>query len=110
MGKNSNVHYTEKHYAEGDGKGDKIFNPQTIVYLEEGASIQMDTTQIRGVDSTKRDTKIYGKAAARWWSPSASDPRRPDGRKRHGDRFWMARTPGPGDLPRPWPRTPPTRW
>ena len=33
-------------------------NPQTIVYLDEGASIQMDTTQIRGVDSTKRYTKI----------------------------------------------------
>ncbi len=64
VGKNSHVHYTEKHYAEGDGKGDKIFNPQTIVYLEEGASIQMDTTQIRGVDSTKRYTKIIcGKGA-----------------------------------------------
>ena len=33
-------------------------NPQTIVYLEEGASIQMDTVQIRGIDSTKRYTKI----------------------------------------------------
>ena len=33
-------------------------NPQTVVYLAEGASIQMDTTQIRGIDSTKRDTKI----------------------------------------------------
>lgn len=64
VGKNSHVHYTEKHYGEGDGKGDKIFNPQTIVYLEEGASIQMDTTQIRGVDSTKRYTKIIcGKGA-----------------------------------------------
>ena len=58
VGKNAHVHYTEKHYAEGDGKGGKIFNPRTVVYLEEGASIQMDTTQIRGVDSTKRDTKI----------------------------------------------------
>ena len=64
VGKNSHVHYTEKHYGEGDGKGDKIFNPQTVVYLEEGASIQMDTTQIRGVDSTKRYTKIIcGKGA-----------------------------------------------
>ena len=58
VGRNSHVHYSEKHYAEGDGKGEKIFNPQTIVYLEEGASIQMDTVQIRGVDSTKRDTRI----------------------------------------------------
>ena len=58
VGKNSHVHYTEKHYGEGDGKGGKIMNPSTIVYLEEGASIQMDTTQIRGIDSTKRYTKI----------------------------------------------------
>ena len=58
VGKNSKVHYSEKHYAEGDGKGSKIFNPRTVVYLEEGASIQMDTVQIRGVDSTKRDTRI----------------------------------------------------
>ena len=58
VGKNSKVHYSEKHYGEGDGKGGKVFNPRTVVYLEEGASIQMDTVQIRGVDSTKRDTKI----------------------------------------------------
>ena len=58
VGKNSHVHYSEKHYAEGDGRGEKIMNPQTIVYLEEGASIQMDTVQIRGVDSTKRYTRV----------------------------------------------------
>ena len=58
VGKNSHVHYTEKHYGEGDGKGGRIMNPQTIVYLEEGASIQMDTMQIRGIDCTKRYTKI----------------------------------------------------
>ena len=58
IGKNSHVRYSEKHYGEGDGKGGKIMNPQTIVYLEEGASIHMETTQIRGIDSTKRYTKI----------------------------------------------------
>ena len=58
VGKNSHVHYTEKHYGEGDGKGDKIFNPQTIVYLEEGASIELETVQIKGVDSTKRYTRV----------------------------------------------------
>ena len=58
VGKNSRIKYTEKHYGDGDGKGGKIMNPQTVVYLEEGAVIQMDTTQIRGIDSTKRDTKI----------------------------------------------------
>jgi len=64
VGKNSHVHYSEKHYGEGDGKGGKIMNPQTVVYLEEGSSIQMDTTQIRGIDSTKRYTKIVCGAGA----------------------------------------------
>ena len=58
VGKNAKVRYYEKHYGEGEGTGKRIFNPQTIAYLEEGASIHMETTQIRGVDSTKRYTKI----------------------------------------------------
>ncbi|MBP1736496.1 MAG: transporter permease [Oscillospiraceae bacterium] len=58
VGKNAKVRYSEKHYGEGEGTGERIMNPQTIVYLEEGASIQMDTTQIRGVDSTARYTKV----------------------------------------------------
>ena len=55
VGKNAKVRYYEKHYGEGEGTGKRIFNPQTIAYLEEGASIHME---IRGVDSTKRYTKI----------------------------------------------------
>ena len=58
VGKNSKVKYTEKHYGGGDGRGGKIMNPETVVYLDEGAFLQMESTQIRGVDSTKRDTKI----------------------------------------------------
>ncbi len=58
VGKNAKVRYYEKHYGEGEGTGKRIFNPQTVVYLEEGASIDMETTQIRGVDDTKRYTKI----------------------------------------------------
>ena len=58
VGKHSRVRYTEKHYGEGSGDGERIMNPQTIVYLDEGASINMESTQIRGVDSTKRETKI----------------------------------------------------
>ena len=58
VGKNSKVRYVERHYGQGEGTGQRIMNPRTEVYLAEGASIQMETTQIRGVDSTKRYTKI----------------------------------------------------
>lgn len=61
VGENSKVHYVEKHYGEGEGTGERIMNPGTVVYLEKGASIQLDTTQIRGVDSTKRYTKVVVK-------------------------------------------------
>ena len=64
MGENSKVHYVEKHYGEGEGTGERIMNPQTIVYLEKGASIQLDTTQLRGVDSTRRYTKVVVKEDA----------------------------------------------
>ncbi len=58
VGKNSQVRYTERHYGQGDGSGQRVMNPRTEVYLDEGASIQIEMTQIRGVDSTKRYTKI----------------------------------------------------
>ena len=61
VGENSKVQYVEKHYGEGEGTGERIMNPGTVVYLEKGASIQLDTTQIRGVDSTKRYTKVVVK-------------------------------------------------
>ena len=56
VGKNAKVKYIEKHYGEGEG-GKRILNPQTILYLEEGASVTLETSQIRGVDDTKRYTK-----------------------------------------------------
>lgn len=64
IGKNARVHYIEKHYGEGSGSGKRILNPQTIVYLDEGATIIMDTSQIGGVDDTKRYTKIEARGAA----------------------------------------------
>ena len=60
IGKNSRVRYAEKHYGENDPgqTGQNVMNPQTIVYLGENSTIQMDTVQIRGIDSTKRFTKF----------------------------------------------------
>ncbi|MBR2904212.1 MAG: SufD family Fe-S cluster assembly protein [Clostridia bacterium] len=64
VGKNAKVKYIEKHYGAGDGMGKNVMNPQTVVYLDEGASMEMESTQIKGVDSTKRLTKAYLKAGA----------------------------------------------
>lgn len=64
IGKNSHVRYVEKHYGEGEGTGARILNPQTILYLEEGASVELETVQIRGVDSAKRYTRVELEAGA----------------------------------------------
>ena len=55
-GKNSHVKYVENHYGEGKGTGDRILNPVTNVYMEDGSSCEMELTQLRGVTSTVRDT------------------------------------------------------
>ena len=57
IGKNAQVTYSEVHYGDGEGEGKRILNPQTILYLEEGARVTLESTQIRGVDDTKRYTK-----------------------------------------------------
>ena len=57
VGKCAKVKYVEKHYGEGDGNGKNVMNPHTVVYLAEGAYMEMETTQIKGVDSTKRKTE-----------------------------------------------------
>ena len=64
VGKHSHVKYTEKHYGEGSGDGERILNPQTIIYLEEGASVELETVQIKGVDSAKRYTRVECAAGA----------------------------------------------
>jgi len=56
IGKNSHVKYVEKHYGSGDGKGEKIMNPETVVQVGENSFMEMETVQIRGVDSTNRIT------------------------------------------------------
>ena len=56
LDRNARLKYVEKHYADGDGKGGKIMNPTTHIELGEGAYMEMDTTQIKGIDSTERVT------------------------------------------------------
>lgn len=56
IGKNSHVKYVEKHYGSGDGNGQRIMNPETVVKLGANSFMEMETVQIKGVDSTKRTT------------------------------------------------------
>ena len=56
VGKNAKVKYLEKHYGDGDGTGERVLNPTTVIEIDEGGYLEMDTAQIKGVDSTFRKT------------------------------------------------------
>ncbi len=56
LAKNARVRYVEKHYGEGEGSGKRFMNPTTVVHLDEGAHLEMETTQIGGIDDTTRKT------------------------------------------------------
>lgn len=65
VGKNSKVKYVEKHYGSGNGEGKRILNPVTEVYMEENSVMEMEMEQIKGVDSTERNTIAELKANAK---------------------------------------------
>ena len=65
IGKNAHVKYVEKHYGSGDGSGERIMNPVTEISLDEDSFMEMETVQIRGVDSTKRENRAHLKAGAK---------------------------------------------
>lgn len=57
VGKNARVKYIERHYGDGDGTGGRNMNPTTVVNVDEGGYIEMETTQIKGIDNTNRVTR-----------------------------------------------------
>lgn len=65
IGKNAKVKYIEKHYGEGDGSGARVLNPVTVVEQGENSTCEMEMVQIKGVDSTIRDTKASLAAGAK---------------------------------------------
>ena len=65
VGKGAHVKYVEKHYGQGEGAGARILNPVTEVTMEENSSMEMEMVQIRGVDSTNRQTRAELAAGAR---------------------------------------------
>jgi Fe-S cluster assembly scaffold protein SufB len=64
ISKNAKVRYEEKHVGIGEGTGKRI-NPQTYIEMAENSYMEMDTVQIKGVDSTKRDSKAVLQANAK---------------------------------------------
>ena len=64
VGKNAKVKYVEKHYGEGDGNGENLMNPTTVVNIDDGGYMEMETSQIKGVDSTYRTTNARLKKGA----------------------------------------------
>ena len=65
VGKNSKVKYVEKHYGSGNGSGKRILNPVTEVTLGDDSVMEMEMVQIKGVDSTNRNTRAELSANAR---------------------------------------------
>ena len=57
VGENARVKYVEKHYGAGDGNGKNLMNPTTEIVMEKNSYMEMETAQIKGVDSTKRITR-----------------------------------------------------
>ena len=57
VGKNAKLKYVEKHYGKGEGTGENVMNPTTIIEIAEGGYMEMETAQIKGIDSTDRITK-----------------------------------------------------
>ena len=64
VGKGARVRYVERHYGEEEGTGENIMNPTTVIEIDEGGYLEMETTQIKGIDSTIRNTNaVLGKDA-----------------------------------------------
>ncbi len=62
--KGARVLYQEKHIGIGEGTGERIINPVTYITMAEDSYMEMDSTQIKGVDSTKRETRAKLAAGA----------------------------------------------
>lgn len=56
LGPHAQVKYLEKHVGAG-GKAGRSIDPVTVIELQEGARLEMDTAQLGGIDKARRETK-----------------------------------------------------
>ena len=66
VGKGAKVRYIEKHYGESDADatGKRLMNPTTVIVMEENSTMEIEATQISGIDDTARKTKATLAAGA----------------------------------------------
>ena len=58
------VKYVEKHIALGEGTGRRILNPTTKVFMQKNSQMEMELTQLGGVDEAKRiNEAVVGEGA-----------------------------------------------
>ena len=62
--KGAKVKYVEKHYGQGEGIGERVLNPKTSIHIKEDGYMEIDSVQIKGVDSTFRETEADLKEGA----------------------------------------------
>ena len=56
---NCKVKYIEKHLGVGNGQGDKVLNPTTVVEMKDGSDFEMETIQLGGVSYSNRKTNAF---------------------------------------------------
>ena len=56
--KGARMKYVEKHYGEGEGSGERVLNPKTIIEVAENSIAELEMIQIKGVDRTVRETEV----------------------------------------------------
>lgn len=78
LGRNAKVRYVEKHYGSGDGNGRNTMNPTTIIELADGASMEMETVQIKGIDSTTSCNVHYAGAVCSYSALTGALPASPE--------------------------------
>ena len=65
VGPRATVHYVEKHVGTGDGAGTRSINPVSEIHLEKDAYMEIESTQISGLDQAWRKTTAQVAEGAR---------------------------------------------
>ena len=57
VGERAKVHYEEKHVGTGEGTGGRSINPVSEIHLQKDSFLEINATQISGLDKAVRNTR-----------------------------------------------------